>query len=287
MKTTQRRKTPMKPAILIAGSALTALVLSPTANADTAQAESMYLSHVQASGINGAPANVIRAGHSVCDNASQGASRIAMSDALLTGSRAQNGADAAITNNQAADMVAFAIADLCPGVENESVPAPQPVAQAQPVGQPVPPSPAQASLNRTMGATTTDANPFSSPELVGYCTYGAQEKVKENAGYYITALTGDAESWPDEARGGGWTVVRDAQPRSIVVFASSLVGGVGHVAWVDNVDQRADGTYLTITEMNYGRGATKENAYHTTGFNHWHTRSNVKDVPGMSYILIP
>ena len=43
---------------------------------------------------------------------------------------------------------------------------------------------------------------------------------------------------------------------------------------------------ITITEMNYGPGATEANGWRTTGFNQWHTRT-IKDVPGMSYILIP
>ncbi len=42
----------------------------------------------------------------------------------------------------------------------------------------------------------------------------------------------------------------------------------------------------TITEMNFGDGATKANEYHTTGFNKFQTRT-VKDVPGVSYILMP
>jgi surface antigen len=52
--------------------------------------------------------------------------------------------------------------------------------------------------------------------------------------------------------------VGEAQPHSIAVFSSSLVGGVGHVAWVDAVN----GRQITITEMHPGTGAT---GYHTTG----------------------
>jgi surface antigen len=265
-----------------------AAVLAPTANADDTQAEITYLSQVQASGVNGPPANIIRAGHLVCDHASQGYSQGDMANALSTGSANQNGAADAITSSQATGIVASALSNLCPAPGSGPVQAPQPVNQPVAAQQPAiaQPSPAAASPDRTMGATT-DVNPFSSPDLVGYCTYGAQEQVKGNAGYYIAALTGNAEDWPAEARGAGWTVMADAQPRSIVVFDHSLVGGVGHVAWVDSVDQRADGRYLSITEMNFGPGATASNGYHTTGFNQIHTRTNVKDVPGMSYILIP
>ncbi len=131
-----------------------------------------------------------------------------------------------------------------------------------------------------MGATSP-RNPFV-PDFVGYCTYGTQDKVHENAGYYIAALTGPAGTWDDQARAAGWSMVADAQPHSIVVFEPSLVGGVGHVAWVDAVN----GKNVTITEMNYGRGDTESNRYRTTGFDQWHTRT-VTDVPGMSYILIP
>jgi surface antigen len=78
------------------------------------------------------------------------------------------------------------------------------------------------------------------------------------------------------------TVVGDPRPHSIAVFSSSLVGGVGHVAWVEAVN----GRQLTITEMNSGPGATVENGYHTAGFHEFDTRT-VEDVPGMIYILIP
>ena len=77
-------------------------------------------------------------------------------------------------------------------------------------------------------------------------------------------------------------MVGEAQPHSIAVFSSSLVGGVGHVAWVD----AANGRQITITEMNTGTGATVANGYHTTGFHVFDTRT-VEDVPGIGYILIP
>ncbi len=138
---------------------------------------------------------------------------------------------------------------------------------------------APAHADRTKGATI-DANPLAGYE--GYCTWGAQEQIHDHTGYYIKALTGNAENWAYQAEAGGWTVVGEAQPHSIAVFSSSLVGGVGHVAWVDAVSGRD----ITITEMNTGFGATVANGYHTTGFHQFDTRT-VEDVPGMSYILIP
>lgn len=141
------------------------------------------------------------------------------------------------------------------------------------------PADADTATNRAKGPTI-DRNPLSGYE--GYCTWGAQEQIHAHTGYYVKALTGNAENWADQAQAAGWTVVTEAQPRSIAVYSSSLVGGVGHVAWVDAVN----GGDLTITEMNFGSGATLANGYRTTGFREFDTRT-VKGVPGMSYILIP
>ncbi|MGB9305567.1 MAG: CHAP domain-containing protein [Mycobacterium sp.] len=139
---------------------------------------------------------------------------------------------------------------------------------------------ADTVTNRTTGLTT-DHNPFSGG-YEGYCTWGAQELIHAHTGYYVRALTGNAENWASQAQAAGWTVVGEPQPRSIAVYSSALVGGVGHVAWVEAVN----GGDITITEMNLGTGATAANGYRTTGFNEFDTRTT-KDVPGMSYILIP
>lgn len=141
------------------------------------------------------------------------------------------------------------------------------------------PAIADAAADRTKGPTI-DHNPLGDYE--GYCTWGAQEQVHDHTGYYVRALTGNAENWAHQAQAAGWTVVGDAQPHSIAVFSSALVGGVGHVAWVDAVN----GKDITITEMNDGPGATVANGYHTAGFHVFDTRT-VEDVPGISYILIP
>lgn len=138
---------------------------------------------------------------------------------------------------------------------------------------------ADTATNRNKGSTA-DYNPLIGYE--GYCTWGAQEQIHAHAGYYVRALTGNAEDWASQAKAAGWTVVGEAQPRSIAVYSSSLVGGVGHVAWVDAVN----GGDITITEMNFGPGATPANGFRTAGFNEFDTRI-VRDVPGVSYILIP
>lgn len=141
------------------------------------------------------------------------------------------------------------------------------------------PTNADTVNNRTRGATT-DHNPLSGSE--GYCTWGAQEQIRVHTGYYVQALTGNAEVWASQAQSAGWTVVGEPEPHSVAVYSSALVGGVGHVAWVDAVN----GGDMTITEMNFGPGATDANGYRTAGFHEFSTRT-ARAVPGMSYILIP
>ena len=146
-------------------------------------------------------------------------------------------------------------------------------------------APAPAAVptgDRKTGATRT-TNPFV--DYKGYCTWGAQEKIREATGYYVSALTGHAGQWYQQAKDAGWSVTLDAQPRSVVVFSSSIVGGVGHVGWVDSVEERSDGRYVHITEMNWGAWRDQDNL-ETVNFDKFTTRV-VKDVPGMSYILIP
>lgn len=113
----------------------------------------------------------------------------------------------------------------------------------------------------------------------GNCTWGSYEDFHAATGMY-PALTGDAWQWADSARNTGWTVVVDAQPRSIVVFQPGVqgAGSIGHVAWVESVDQRSDGLYINIHEMNFNANGG--------GFNTWDRRT-VKDIVGMSYILAP
>jgi surface antigen len=116
------------------------------------------------------------------------------------------------------------------------------------------------------------------PGTPGQCTWGAAQKWFEASGSY-PALSGNAMSWSDSAMASGWTVVDDAQDRSIVVFQPGVAGAgsVGHVAWVDSVSQHPDGPWIHVNEMN--------NAY-TGGVGIFNDR-DIKDVPGMSYILLP
>ena len=87
------------------------------------------------------------------------------------------------------------------------------------------------------------------PGTQGQCTWGAAQKWFEASGSY-PALTGNAMSWSDSAMAAGWTVVDDAQDRSIVVFQPGVAGAgdVGHVAWVDSVSQQPDGPWIHVTE---------------------------------------
>ena len=114
------------------------------------------------------------------------------------------------------------------------------------------------------------------PGTPGQCTWGAAQKWFEASGSY-PALLGDAMSWGDTATAAGWTVVADAHERSIVVFQPGVAGAgsIGHVAWVESVSQRPDGRWIHVIEMN--------NAY-LGGVGIFNGR-DVKEVPGMSYIL--
>lgn len=130
---------------------------------------------------------------------------------------------------------------------------------------------AKTAYGRKIGAKRT-----WNAGVAGNCTWGAYEKWRAATGYY-PALSGNAKDWATSAKKQGWSVVADAQAKSIVVFQPGVqgAGGYGHVGWVTSTQKRKDGVYITITEMNYAGGLGK-----------WHTRT-VKDVPGMSYILAP
>jgi surface antigen len=136
-------------------------------------------------------------------------------------------------------------------------------------GEAAPVADAGRATGRTQGVN---------PGTEGQCTWGAAQKWLEASGSY-PALRGDAMSWSDAATAAGWTVTDDAQDRSIVVFEPGVVGAgsVGHVAWVDSVSQRPDGRWIHVTEMN--------NSY-LGGAGIFNER-DVRDVPGMSYILLP
>lgn len=137
------------------------------------------------------------------------------------------------------------------------------------------PAPAPATSGRAWGQTRA-----TNTGVAGNCTFGTYAKFKEYTGVY-PALSGNAMSWYSSARATGWTTTFDAQVNSIVVFQPGVkgAGSVGHVAWVDQTQARADGLYIHVIEMNGwvgdGGGLGKYNV-------RW-----VKNVAGMSYILAP
>ena len=69
-----------------------------------------------------------------------------------------------------------------------------------------------------------------------------------------------------------------AGARAVVVFERGVAGASstsGHVAWVDYMQQRSDGLYVHVWEMNFGGGLGIEHE-------RW-----VKHQSGMSYIMAP
>lgn len=133
----------------------------------------------------------------------------------------------------------------------------------------------------TCGSTTTTGRTWGRTEssntgYAGQCTWGAKEQFRNATGVY-PAIYGNAWEWAASARNAGWTVVDDAQTRSIVVFQPGVQGSksAGHVAWVESVERRSDGLYVHILEMNGPAGPYN-----------WDRRV-LKDVAGMSYILAP
>jgi surface antigen len=142
---------------------------------------------------------------------------------------------------------------------------------------PVAPACSSSTTDLPIPGRATGRKSYVNLGVAGNCTWGAYNKWYNSVGGYYPALAGNAKDWRSSARANGWTVVDDAQARSIVVFQPGVqgAGSAGHVAWVDSIQRRGDGTYVSITEMNYG-GALGV----------WHLRT-LKDVAGMSYILAP
>ena len=110
----------------------------------------------------------------------------------------------------------------------------------------------------------------------GWCTWYAYERFKNFSGVY-PKLSGNAKDWDDAARAERWLVFTEPATQAIVVFEPGVHGAHptwGHVAWVDVRQNRADGLYIHIWEMNArGFGVISER---------W-----VKHTGGMSYILAP
>lgn len=90
----------------------------------------------------------------------------------------------------------------------------------------------------------------------GNCTWWAWKMAKDNWGDPLLAPAkwGDAKNWAAGARNDGYTVSATPAAYTIAVNTtvySALAGyATGHVAWVE----RFDGTYVYVSEMNYGTG---------------------------------
>jgi hypothetical protein len=134
---------------------------------------------------------------------------------------------------------------------------------------PAPVAPARATGKKTQ---KNPANP-------GSPAWGALAKWFQVSGeQFYPALTGLPKDWANAARASGWSVVERPEPRSIVVFQPGTAGAPasGHVAWVDTAANRRDGQYVGITEVHASGD----------GLISWTSRQ-VRDLPGMSYILLP
>lgn len=108
----------------------------------------------------------------------------------------------------------------------------------------------------------------------GYCTAYAATRWAAFTGKNPT-WSGDAHEWDQNAKAHGWTVVNFPVPNSVVVWEiSDSYGGWGHVAFVESIDVRSDGVYLTVSEMN---------------FEGWNVKSTrvVKHGAGMDYVVTP
>ncbi|MFJ8961487.1 CHAP domain-containing protein [Lentzea sp. NPDC102401] len=136
------------------------------------------------------------------------------------------------------------------------------------------PAPIVVAQNRATGQTT-DHN--LARDYYGQCTWGAYEKFHENTDLW-PLIGGNAKDMNDNAAARGWTVVLDAEPRSLVVFEPGVHGAdptYGHVSWVDEVFIENGVKKIRVTETNAG-GALGE-----------FTSRVLPDVVGMSYILAP
>lgn len=132
-------------------------------------------------------------------------------------------------------------------------------------------TPAQPSSGRAKGRSIGQTNPLAT--FAGECTYGAQEMIHRNAGYYIPVLNKAAKNWASLAHNDGWTVTSTPQARSVVVFPPGVHyadANNGHVAWVNSVQ----GDTIYVSQWNY-KGMRYE------------TKGTYRHVAGMQYILIP
>ncbi len=128
-------------------------------------------------------------------------------------------------------------------------------------------------------ARATGRSVATNPAEKGSAAWGAMEKWFFASGERsYPALRGAPRELAGAARAAGWTVVDEPMQRSLVVIPPGVLAApeTGHIAWVDTVSTRPDGTYLALTEMNAaGKGP-----------NIWSGRT-VKAEPGLLYILLP
>jgi hypothetical protein len=132
---------------------------------------------------------------------------------------------------------------------------------------------------RPGGAATVSTNQGAA----GNCTQYALERWHDFwAQHLYPAFRGYTDAYQFASHIIGWQVLGSPVTQSIVVFQPNVQGSgsIGHVAWVDGMQPRADGTYIHVWEMNF------READGTGGFNRVSQRW-VKHVGGMSYIPAP
>lgn len=109
----------------------------------------------------------------------------------------------------------------------------------------------------------------------GNCTWYAMDRWHSFwARHLYPAISGNATDWASSASALNYQVQSSPATQAVVVFPGTSTNPDGHVAWVDAMAPRSDGTWIHIWEMNY------------TGLyqvdNRW-----VKVAPGMSFIPAP
>ncbi|HXH26820.1 MAG TPA: CHAP domain-containing protein [Candidatus Acidoferrum sp.] len=68
---------------------------------------------------------------------------------------------------------------------------------------------------------------------------------------------GNAEDWPnylngaDNGRGGVIVVDNSPAPHTVVIIPAAMIGGVGHAAVVESVNQQSDGEWLHVSQYNW------------------------------------
>jgi surface antigen len=132
-----------------------------------------------------------------------------------------------------------------------------------------------AALWATSWHWTRGTTQASNTGAAGNCTWYAYERFKQFSGVY-PSISGNAYAWNENAAARGWLVLNSPATQSVVVFEPGVQGAssLGHVAWVDFMQPRSDGTYIHVWEMNW------------KGLNIISDRW-VKHVSGMSYIMAP